>query len=134
MLCTFAPIKLRPIYESLLRLGGDLDLDRDTELVYRLFLAGAGLTLLLSSLALPFPLPFAGAPLESLLPRPRGGLGERLGLVEYFLRLGGGLLDTESSGLLPRRLDGGDLDGESAVRLRRFGGGERERERERLEV
>jgi hypothetical protein len=109
-------------YESLLRLGGDLD--RDTELVYLRFLSRAGLPLLLSALTLPFP--FAGGLLESLRPRLEGGLGERLGLVEYLRLLGGGLLDTDSDGLRPRRFGGGDRDAESAVRLRRFGGGERE--------
>jgi hypothetical protein len=84
----------------------------------------------------PFPFPFGGGELESLLSRLGGGLGERLGLVEYLRLLGAGLLDTDSDGLRPRRLCGGERDAESAVRLRRFGGGERDRleEWERLDL
>jgi hypothetical protein len=92
--------------ESLLRLGGLLDLD--PLLLYLLFFTGAGLTLALS---LPFPFPF----------------GSRL--LEYLLLLGAGDLETEAEGLLPRRFGGGeretDFDG---LRPRRFGAGERDRE------
>jgi hypothetical protein len=110
--------------ESLLLLGGDRDLD--TELLYRLFLTGAGL--LLASLSLPF---FAGGGvLEPLLSRRGGGDGERDGLVEYLLRRGGGERETDCDGLRPRRLGGGERDSESdGLRPRRLGGGERDRER-----
>lgn len=68
-----------------------------------------------------------GGLLDALL-RRSGGLGERLGLVEYFLRLGRGERDTDFETLRALRLGGGERDSESeTLRARRLGGGERER-------
>jgi hypothetical protein len=92
-----------PDYESLLRLGGGLALGS-------LSLPFVGGGLLEARLR-------RGGLLLSLLAFLAGGLGLRLGLVEYLLRRGGGDRDTETEGL---RLD---LD---------FGGGERDREDEEL--
>ena len=87
-----------------------------------------------------------GEPLDTLL-RLGAGDSERDGEVEYFLPLlgGGDLdldLDTEFVGLrarlplpLPFSFDvaGGDLDAPEGLRPRRFGSGDLERERDRLD-